>query len=384
MATGLKRPAAACSWTFIVLPVPSRGEIHTERNARESNAVSMLDGAASVLLTPDVFRAAVLQRDARQCVICRMNPPQLHAPFPCGPEDEGGVDVYHIMAPELWEDGGYYLDNGVTLCSWHQLEARRTLLPPEEIRRAAGIATRLLPPQLPRDTAYDRWGNPVLASGARLRGEMFYQDQVQVALRAGDVLDQFIHLVKYPRTRHLPWSPGIGDDDLVLLDLDRFIGQEVVVTAKLDGENATLYHDSVHARWLSEGDQSSLTFLRSLHGRIGQEIPQGYRVCGENLHIRHAIRYQHLSADFLVHSIWDAQNRCLSWADTLEMSARLALDLVPVLYLGLWDEAVIRALYAPMLNGDPCEGYVVRLAGQFDYADFGRCLAKYVAVRTAP
>ena len=52
--------------------------------------------------------------------------------------------------------------------------------------------------------------------------------------------------IKYPRTPHLPFSPGRSDDDIGLGKVE-FTG-EVVVTEKLDGENTTLYHDYLHAR----------------------------------------------------------------------------------------------------------------------------------------
>lgn len=41
---------------------------------------------------------------------------------------------------------------------------------------------------------------------------------------------------KYPRTPHLPWSGTIADDDKRLETVRNFIGREVVVTEKLDGE----------------------------------------------------------------------------------------------------------------------------------------------------
>ena len=40
--------------------------------------------------------------------------------------------------------------------------------------------------------------------------------------------------VKYPRTMHLPWSPGLQNDDRVIKSLDRLIGRTVVVTEKMD------------------------------------------------------------------------------------------------------------------------------------------------------
>lgn len=41
---------------------------------------------------------------------------------------------------------------------------------------------------------------------------------------------------KYPRTPHLPWSGTISDDDKKLDSVKSFIGREVIVTEKLDGE----------------------------------------------------------------------------------------------------------------------------------------------------
>lgn len=52
----------------------------------------------------------------------------------------------------------------------------------------------------------------------------------------------------YPRTAHLPWSPGATSDDVRIADLSGLTGREVVVTEKLDGENTTLYADGLHAR----------------------------------------------------------------------------------------------------------------------------------------
>lgn len=42
---------------------------------------------------------------------------------------------------------------------------------------------------------------------------------------------------KYPRTYHLPWSPGVSEDDKTISDISIFRDSEVVVSEKLDGEN---------------------------------------------------------------------------------------------------------------------------------------------------
>jgi hypothetical protein len=110
-------------------------------------------------------------------------------------------------------------------------------------------------------------------------------------------------------------------------------------------------------------------------------------ICGENLYARPSIEYRHLSSYFLLFSVWNEQNVCLSWAETAEWAALLDLQTVPVLYQGVWDEAIIRNLYTSTLQGDEMEGYVVRLADSFTYAAFRRSMAKYVRAghdRTRP
>lgn len=180
---------------------------------------------------------------------------------------------------------------------------------------------------------------------------------------------------KYPRTPHLPWSPGATSDDVYLADTAIFGGREVVVTLKMDGENTTMYRDHIHARSLDSGHHPSRAWVKGLHGAIAHSIPEGWRLCGENLFAEHSIRYEALPSYFMLFSIWDEQNRCLSWAETEEWAALLELVTVPLLYRGLWDEAAIRGI---VLDPTIQEGYVVRTAAAFPYAEFGRHVAKWV------
>lgn len=34
--------------------------------------------------------------------------------------------------------------------------------------------------------------------------------------------------IKYPRTRHLPWSPGVSSDDLKASGTEPFVGKRVI------------------------------------------------------------------------------------------------------------------------------------------------------------
>ena len=180
---------------------------------------------------------------------------------------------------------------------------------------------------------------------------------------------------KYPRTSHLPWSPGVSDDDIRILDTTAFEGQDVVVTEKMDGENTTLYRDYIHARSLDSAHHSSRDWVKTWHGSMAHNIPAGFRVCGENLFAKHSVKYDALESFFYGFSIWDENNNCCSWVDTLEWFELLNIHPVTVLYRGLWDEALIREIN---INSDSCEGYVVRLSGSFEYDKFSKCVAKWV------
>ena len=88
---------------------------------------------------------------------------------------------------------------------------------------------------------------------------------------------------KYPRTFHLPWSPGATSDDKILKDTKHFEDQYVVVSEKRDGECTTIYPDKVHARSIDSKDHPSRHRLKQLQAEIGHLIPQGFRICGANL-----------------------------------------------------------------------------------------------------
>jgi len=184
--------------------------------------------------------------------------------------------------------------------------------------------------------------------------------------------------LKYPRTYHLRFSPGATRDDKVLASHDVLEGRQVVVTLKMDGENTTMYRDRVHARSLDSGPHESRWWVRDLQARIGDGIPEGWRVCGENMYAKHTIHYNALQSYFLAYSVWDDGNICLGWDETLEWLMLLGIVPVPVLYEGVWDEGAVRAAFPKTHRGDPCEGFVVRLREAFCYSRFTSSVAKYV------
>ncbi|WP_405706699.1 AAA family ATPase [Streptomyces xanthophaeus] len=178
----------------------------------------------------------------------------------------------------------------------------------------------------------------------------------------------------YPRTPHLPWSPGAASDDVRADGFAGLAGREVVVTEKLDGENTTLYRDGLHARSLDSAHHPSRAWVKGLQGRIGPGIPEGRRVCGENLYARHSLAYGELDSWFYGFSVWDGEH-CLDWDQGVRFLRGLGIPTPPVLWRGTFDERVLRRL---KLDTARQEGYVVRTVAGFTRADFGRCVAKWV------
>ncbi|MEH0635787.1 RNA ligase family protein [Streptomyces bottropensis] len=179
----------------------------------------------------------------------------------------------------------------------------------------------------------------------------------------------------YPRTRHLPWSPGATADDLRVTDLSGLRGREVVVTEKLDGENTTLYADGLHARSLDSAHHPSRTWVKALQARVGHALPQGWRVCGENMFARHSLPYDDLDSWFYGFSVWDADGNCLGWDRTTAFLRGVGIPVPRVLWRGVFDERALRGL---RLDLGRQEGYVVRVVDGFGAAEFGARVAKWV------
>lgn len=186
-------------------------------------------------------------------------------------------------------------------------------------------------------------------------------------------------LIKYPRTHHLPWSPGRSRDDLVLDNVEHFEAMDrVVVTEKLDGENTTLYRDHLHARSLDSKSHPSRNWLKGFHASMSYLIPEDVRICGENVYARHSVDYSRLTTYFYVFGIYRGE-KCLGWKATKELCSNLQLELVPVLYEGAWDEESVRACWRGVsLFGQTQEGYVVRNALEFPFSSFRENVAKSV------
>lgn len=186
-------------------------------------------------------------------------------------------------------------------------------------------------------------------------------------------------LIKYPRTFHLPWSEGKSSDDKVLRSTDCFKGKHVVVTEKMDGENTSLYRDHIHARSLDSKHHPSRDWVKNFWQSIRYNIPEGWRVCGENMYATHSIHYTNLPSYFLGFSIWNG-NICLSWEETLEWFDLLSIEHVPVLHQCEYHDIMLKHLWTTM-DSEKSEGYIVRVCNDFTTEEFSKCVAKFVRSR---
>lgn len=328
------------------------------------------------LLPRSEFRERVLGRRNGRC---------------CVPDcEEAAADAHHIIERRLWiqpeELGGYFLENGAAVCGAHHLEAERTVLTADALRGYCSIERAVLPGEfyLDGDMGYTKWGDIILPDGMRLPGPLFWDGSVQKILSsARGTLELYRERVKYPRTLHLPWSPGLTKDDRVHGSLDHWIGKEVVVTEKMDGENTTVYGDGYsHARSVDSGTHRSRDRLRADVQRWAYDLPRGWRVCGENLTAVHSIQYNDLPDRFLLFSIWDG-NRCLPWDETAEWAELLGLQTPKVIWQGTVEsskdlEAILTKSWKELGGDGESEGYVVRLSSEFEVRDFHRFVGKYV------
>lgn len=323
-----------------------------------------------MLLTRETFREAVFARDNHRCVFCGISA-----------EDtpEGKLDAHHLIERRLWSDGGYYLDNGATVCELHHLLCEKTFYSVEDVREAAGIKKVIVPDQFYPEQLIDKWGNYILEDGRRTKGELFNDPSVQKVLFAGGALDLFTPYVKYGRTFHLPHSPGIHSDDKALTDYSNFEGADVVITLKMDGENTTCYSDGhIHARSIdSRGGEDRAWVKKFLSENVCYNLPDGWRLCGENVWAEHSIKYNNLDSFFLGFSIWNERNECLSWPETLLWFDLLGVTPVQTLAYGQFSMEMLKWVES-VINPEKDEGYVIRVNDSFSYGEFKRCVAKYV------
>ena len=197
--------------------------------------------------------------------------------------------------------------------------------------------------------------------------------------------------MKYPRTYHVPFSPGATKDDKKLKDgwFEYYRGKEIVFTEKLDGENSCLCQKGVFAR--SHGAETRSPWSINLWGdnglywKVKGLIDDDLLIFGENLYGEHSIHYEKLRDYFHVFACYnETTDKWWSWDDVKFVSKVLGVPHVPALWRGIAEsedqirELIIQTMNMPSAYGDTKEGVVIRLANEFDGEDFPNYVCKYV------
>ena len=315
-----------------------------------------------ILLSRDSFRESVFNRDKHKCVICK-DPAQ---------------DAHHILDRKLFEDGGYYLNNGASLCGPCHIKAETGVITCSEIREAAGIKVVVLPPGFDPNLDYDKWGES-----------------------DDDLLSR-----KYGRTYHYPFSPGTTSDDRInhvfISHLQRI--KKVVHTEKLDGENTCISKLGVFARSHAAPTIHKWADYLKIKWSILKHDLGDLEVFGENCYAIHSIKYVNMRDHFFVFGI-RVKDTWLSWEETKFYAELMDLQMVPeIKYVSpynqstMWfkgyEEDILEITKQPSVfksydNQDfqkepriitPCtmEGIVTRNVEEYKVRDFKTNVFKYV------
>ena len=191
---------------------------------------------------------------------------------------------------------------------------------------------------------------------------------------------------KYPRTAHLPWSPGGTNDDRRLKSVDHFLGQSLVVTEKLDGSNLCMTSEAIFARSHS-GPPSHPSFdpAKAVWASGRHLLVENHSYFGEWCFAVHSIEYETLPSYFHLFGIRDdTLGRWLSW-DAVDFLAREpGFSTVPVLAKLLANtskelqDPIEKLAQEPSVYGPTREGIVVRVAREFGDDQFSLQCAKWV------
>lgn len=175
-------------------------------------------------------------------------------------------------------------------------------------------------------------------------------------------------------------------DDNVHEAPERFVGQEVVITEKLDGGNTCLWSGDVYARSTGQpATQGWFAMVKKHHAWKTTGLDPKYQVYGEDLYGIHSIEYQPVKEDqtYRIFNIREG-DEWMSWDEVKAMADSLNILHVPERFRGSFDsiDAISKWLSEhikqPSALGGECEGFVIRHANRFHADDFQNNVTKYV------
>jgi hypothetical protein len=352
------------------------------------------------LLTREQFRTAVFKRDRMMCAVPG-----------CGrkmsSESAATHDAHHIYERKLWdardELGGYFLENGVTVCDQpHHMYAERNIIPPQAFHRWLHLQDPPLPRKLleancrcghPNERHWDSYEPSLGVVGCKYCGDCTQPNDYNKWGEAFKMPTREGTDLKYPSSLYLPFSPGHKDGhDDTMQDISHLVDVPLVVTVKMDGSNVKLVggqdgYVASRAGHESSASHPSFDYLKARFKQNWQwAAPQGLVVFGEWLFARHSIGYEGnlaLKSYLQVFGVYDPAYRLFLGWDEVEATAELiGVPTTPVVarphYKTLWELQGGLEKLARQVVAQGHEGIVVRSAYPFHFGQFQTWLAKYV------
>jgi hypothetical protein len=191
---------------------------------------------------------------------------------------------------------------------------------------------------------------------------------------------------KYPRTPHLPWSPGGTSDDRRLTDVSSLLNVGLILTEKMDGSNVCLEASACYARsHAGKATHPSFDAFKAFHAGVAHLLPEDFQVFGEWLYAKHSISYKSLPCYFMAFGVRDMKTMLWgAWSEVEMWAAELGVQTAPVLaQTALTRADALKTLTDGLsAQGSACggqrEGIVVRHLGGYSDKAFNTSVAKWV------
>lgn len=191
--------------------------------------------------------------------------------------------------------------------------------------------------------------------------------------------------MKYPRTFHVPFSPGGTNDDKRIIDCSNFIGKKIVISEKLDGSNCCLKKEGVFARSHNKiATHPSFDYMKQLHSQIKYKLTDNAETFGEYCYAVHSITYKELPSYFFMFGVLINQKTWASYDDVLLIADDLGLAVAPELFRGVFNSEkelqnkIEELCSQTSIFGGEREGCVIRIEDEFPNEDFSKNVAKWV------
>ncbi len=190
---------------------------------------------------------------------------------------------------------------------------------------------------------------------------------------------------KYPSTPYWPWSPTIGRGDTVHQHPERFVGQVVVATEKLDGGCTLLHAGRVYARSVAAPSEAKWMAMVKKH-HAWKVTESDVWLYGEDIYGVHSIAYDPVPEDRTFHAfaLRDAAGEFAAFGDLERYAESRRIPVVPVLFRGVFRslteirEFLTHAHTESSALGGEREGVVLRLERAFPAANFPEAVCKSV------